>query len=396
MASVDPTDISAEIIIVGAGVAGAALAAVLGQQGRRVILVDPHAVCPPQFRAEKIEREQVALLRKFGLLEHLLPNAGLVSQVQGSFDGRIFKTGPIEQYGLHYEEIVNGLREQIPAAVVFRAGRVESIANSDAVQRVKLVGGEELTSRLVVLASGGISGIEAQLGLRRRILRKDQSLGLGFDFAPADSRPFPFDGLTYYSLSPSTCIDYLTLFKFRKAVRANLFVFRAAGDPWVREFIQEPEAMLHRYLPKLTRITGEYRVTSKVESGRVDLYTVDHDPQPGVVLIGDAFQSACPATGLGMDKVLTDVDALSECLPGWLATPGMSAAKMAEFYQHPRKLAVDSLALQRSQDHRRLAMDPSLRWRIHRVLLHLKWRMLGTSPRSRQARGVGDQVHGHA
>ena len=61
MASVDPTDISAEIIIVGAGVAGAALAAVLGQQGRRVILVDPHAVCPPQFRAEKIEREQVAV-----------------------------------------------------------------------------------------------------------------------------------------------------------------------------------------------------------------------------------------------------------------------------------------------------------------------------------------------
>jgi 2-polyprenyl-6-methoxyphenol hydroxylase-like FAD-dependent oxidoreductase len=139
--------------------------------------------------------------------------------------------------------------------------------------------------------------------------------------------------------------------------------------------------MLRRYLPKLTRITGEYRVISKVESGRVDLYTVDHHPQPGVVLIGDAFQSACPATGLGMDKVLTDVDALSECLPRWLATPGMSAAKMAEFYQHPRKLAVDSLALQRSQDHRRLAMDPSPRWRIHRFLLHLKWKLLGSSAR---------------
>jgi 2-polyprenyl-6-methoxyphenol hydroxylase-like FAD-dependent oxidoreductase len=383
--AVDPADISAEIIIVGAGVAGSALAAVLGQQGRRVILIDPHAVCPPQFRAEKIERDQVALLRKFGLLERLLPNAGLVSQVQGSFDGRIFKTGPIEQYGLHYEEIVNGLRAQIPPAVAFRAGRVESIANSNAnsnnVQRVKLIGGEELTARLVVLASGGSSAVEAQLGLRRRVLRKDQSLGLGFDFAAANSQPFPFDGLTYYSMSPSTCIDYLTLFKFRKAVRANLFVFRTASDPWVREFIQQPEAMLRRYLPKLTRITGEYRVISKVESGRVDLYTVDHHPQPGVVLIGDAFQSACPATGLGMDKVLTDVDALSECLPRWLATPGMSAAKMAEFYQHPRKLAVDSLALQRSQDHRRLAMDPSPRWRIHRFLLHLKWKLLGSSAR---------------
>jgi len=215
--------------------------------------------------------------------------------------------------------------------------------------------------------------------MRRRVLRKDQSLGLGFDFAAADSQPFPFDGLTYYAMSAATCIDYLTLFKFRNSVRANLFIFRSPSDPWVREFIQEPEAMLRRYLPKLGRITGEYRVTSKVESGRVDLYTVDHDPQPGVVLIGDAFQSACPATGMGLDKVLTDVDVLAECLPRWLATPGMGTDKLADFYQHPRKLEVDSIALQRSQDHRRLVMDPSLRWRIHRFLLHLKWQLKGSS-----------------
>jgi 2-polyprenyl-6-methoxyphenol hydroxylase-like FAD-dependent oxidoreductase len=379
LASVGPSELSAEIIIVGSGVAGAALAALLGQQGRRVIVVDPHAVCPPLFRVEKIERRQVELLRKLGLLEHLLPCTGLVSQVQGSFDGRVFKTGPIEQYGLRYEEIVNGLRAQIPPMVVFRVGRVEAVTNSDEVQRVKLAGGEELTARLVVLASGGISGVEAGLGMRRRVLRKDQSLGLGFDFAAADSQPFPFDGLTYYAMSAATCIDYLTLFKFRNSVRANLFIFRSPSDPWVREFIQEPEAMLRRYLPKLGRITGEYRVTSKVESGRVDLYTVDHDPQPGVVLIGDAFQSACPATGMGLDKVLTDVDVLAECLPRWLATPGMGTDKLADFYQHPRKLEVDSIALQRSQDHRRLVMDPSLRWRIHRFLLHLKWQLKGSS-----------------
>lgn len=375
------SDLSAEIIIVGSGVAGAALAAVLGKQGRRVIVVDPHATSPPLFRVEKIERRQVELLRKLGLMEHLLPYTGLVNQVQGSYDGRIFKTGPIEQYGLKYEEIVNGLRAQIPAAVVSRVGRVEAVTNSDQVQHVKLAGGEELTARLVVLASGGNAGVEAGLGMRRRVLQKDQSLGLGFDFATADSRPFPFDGLTYYSMSAETCIDYLTLFRFRNLVRANLFVFRSPGDPWVREFIQNPEAMLRRYLPKLSRITGEYRVTSKVESGRVDLYTVDHDPQPGVVLIGDAFQSACPATGMGMDKVLTDVDVLAECLPRWFETPGMDAGKLADFYQHPRKLAVDSLALQRSQDHRRLVMDPSLRWRIHRFLLHLKWQLLGSSAR---------------
>jgi 2-polyprenyl-6-methoxyphenol hydroxylase-like FAD-dependent oxidoreductase len=377
--------LSAEIIIVGAGLAGTALAAVLGRQGRRVILVDLHASCPPLFRAEKIEKEQVLLLRKLGLLEHLLPYCGRVREVWGSYDGRIFKTSPIEQYGLKYAEMVNALRAEMPAEVVSRVGRVESITNSDEVQRVKLVGGEELSAKLVVLACGSRGDFQNNLGMRRRVVQKDQSLGFGFDIA-ADSQAFPFDALTYYSMSPSARIDYLTLFKFRNTMRANLFVFRSASDPWVREFIQKPEAMLRRHLPKLSRVTGEFRVTSNVESSRVDLYKVDCDPQPGVVLIGDASQSACPATGMGLDKVLTDVDVLAECVPQWLATPGMSAEKMAGFYQHPRKLGMDGRALQRAQEHRRVVVDPSLRWRVHRFLLHTKWQMLATSMQLRNAR----------
>jgi 2-polyprenyl-6-methoxyphenol hydroxylase-like FAD-dependent oxidoreductase len=379
LVSVGSSGVSAEIIIVGAGLAGTALAAVLGQQGRRVIVVDPNASCPPLFRAEKIEREQVLLLRKFGLLEHLLPHCGQVREVHGAYDGRIFKSSPIEQYGIKYAEMVNALHAQMPPAVSYRVGRVEVIANSGQVQRVKLMGGEELTSRLVVLASGGSAGVQANLGMHRRVVQRDQSLAFGFDIAPTESLPFHFDALTYYSMSPSTMIDYLTLFKFRKTMRANLFVFRSASDPWVREFIQEPGSMLRRYLPKLNRVIGEYRVISKIETGRVDLYRVDCDPQPGIVMIGDALQSACPATGMGLDKVLTDVDVLSECVPHWLATPGMSTDKLAGFYKHPRKLALDSQALQRAQHHRRVAVDQSLRWRIHRFLLHTKWQVFGSA-----------------
>jgi hypothetical protein len=38
---------------------------------------------------------------------------------------------------------------------------------------------------------------------------------------------------------------------------------------------------------------------------------MDGVPQPGVVQIGHAFQSVCPSTGMGLDKVLTDVDVSS-------------------------------------------------------------------------------------
>jgi 2-polyprenyl-6-methoxyphenol hydroxylase-like FAD-dependent oxidoreductase len=223
-----------------------------------------------------------------------------------------------------------------------------------------------------VLASGVSTGLQANLRLRRRVVRRDQSLVFGFTIAGAESQPFDFDSITYYPNDPSACIDYLTLFNIHQTMRANLFVFRSASDPWVREFIQEPDGMLRRYLPKLDRVTGEFRVIGRVETGRVDLYRMEGVPQPGVVLIGDAFQSVCPSTGMGLDKILTDVDVLSECIPRWLSTPGMGADKLADFYNHPRKLAMDSRALQRAHFHRRAATDFSLRWRIYRFLLHLK------------------------
>lgn len=370
----------------GAGFAGVTLARVLGQQGRRVILVDPNSVYPQVFRAEKVEEEQVRLLRKLGLLEHLIPHSGRVSEVHAAYSGRIFKTRPIEQFGLRYADMVNALRAEMPAMVDYQVGRVELITNSSDVQRVKLKQGKELTARLVVLASGVSDELLASLGLRRCVVQRDQSFGFGFDLASAEAQPFDFDALTYYSMDASTRIDYLTLFKFRETMRANLFVFRSPSDPWVREFIQQPDQMLQRFLPRLNRVIGEYRVSSKVESGRVDLYKVDGLSQPGMVMVGDAFQSPCPATGMGLDKVLTDVDVLSECVANWFATPGTSAEKIADFYQHPRKRAMDAQALQRAQDHRRLAIDPSLRWRVHRRLLHLKWRILGAVWASRQFR----------
>jgi 2-polyprenyl-6-methoxyphenol hydroxylase-like FAD-dependent oxidoreductase len=292
-----PTHPSVEVIVVGAGLAGTAVAAVLGRQGRRVILVDPRPSYPPVFKAEKIDQEQVYLLRKLGLL--------------------------------------------------------------------------------VVVASGSSPRLEAQLRLRRSMIQRNQSFVFGFTIAPLESQAFDFDSVTSYSLEPSARIDYLTLFKIRQSMRANLFVFRPATDPWVREFILEPEQMLRRYLPKLGRVTGDFRIVRKIESGGADLYRMDGNPPPGMVMIGDAFQSVCPSTGMGLDKILTDVDVLSECVPDWLSTPGMGYGKLADFYNHPSKLATDSRALHRAINQRRAATNTALRWRAHRLLRHMRWRALG-------------------
>jgi len=367
--------LSADIIIVGAGVAGVASAAVLGRQGWRVLLVDARPACPPVFKAEKVERDELRLLADLGLLERLTPHAGLVSETFAAYDGRVFRRLAAEHIGIAYADLVNTIRANLPAAVETKVGYVNRISRKDETIRVRLADGQELTARLVVVACGVGDELLSGLGLRRSVIQKEQCTALGFNIVAAGARTFPFQAVTYYATDAASCIDYVTFFKIRDAMRANLFVFRAESDPWIQEFHREPRAALERALPKLPRVIGEYEVAGKVVSGSVDLYRAEGEMPDGVVFIGDALQSACPSTGLGLKKVFTDVAVLGECVPAWFSTPGMSAGKLKSFYGDPRKRSRDSHALRQSFHHRRAAIDPSPRWRIHRALLHLKWRL---------------------
>jgi 2-polyprenyl-6-methoxyphenol hydroxylase-like FAD-dependent oxidoreductase len=368
----DSQNISAEIIVVGAGLAGVTAAAVLGQQGRRVILVDPRPSCPPLFRGEKLEPDQAQMLRKFGLLEHLLPEAARIRELRVGYNGRHFKIYPIEQYSMYYSRMVNTLRAHTSANVEHKLGHVEDIANSPEIQQVRLKSGEELTSRLVVLASGVGGDLQSRLRLRKNVIQKDQSIAFGFSIARLDGQPFPFDATTYYSTGGKSYMDYVALFVMDDQMRANLFGFRSANDPWVRRFVKQPEEMLEDTLPGLRRLIGEYRVITKVEMGRVDLYRMRGELQSGIVLIGDAFQVPCPSTGMGFTKILTDVDVLSECVPGWFATSGVGRNKIANFYNHPRKKAVDDRAIAEACYRRRAVTDSSMLYHIHRLRLHLQ------------------------
>lgn len=367
---------SADVIIIGAGLAGATAAAVLARQGRDVTLVDPRPVYPACFKAEKIEPEHAELLRKFGLLDGLIPWTGHIREVLEARNGRVLRPLALEQYGIAYGDMVNGVRRSLPPTVSFRPARVERMANGPDLQRVTLSTGEELTARLVVLACGTGGHLHERLGLSRRMIRREQSAAFGFTITREDRQPFGFDALTYFPNGRATRIDYLTLFLIQDSMRANLFVFRSLGEDWVRRFVREPHAELQRSLPKLAPLIGEFRVLGKVETAKSDLYAVDNHRQPGIVLIGDAFMSVCPTTGLGLSKVLTDVDVLcSECVPAWFATPGMDVEKVAAFYDHPRKRAVDRRSLQSAEYRRRLSTDTSLRWHLHRLRLDLTRRV---------------------
>ena len=145
--------------------------------------------------------------------------------------------------------------------------------------------------------------------------------------------------------------------------------------PFARVGRTEPGLLLQRAFPKLPQVIGEYEVTGKVVSGRVDLYCTEGEIPDGVVLIGDPFQNACPSTGLGLKKVFTDIAVLAECVPEWFSMPAITADKLRKFYSHPRKRSTDAFALWRARRSRSAATSLSPRWRLQRSLVHLKWNL---------------------
>ena len=126
-------------------------------------------------------------------------------------------------------------------------------------------------------------------------------------------------------------------------MRANLFVYRDLHDPWLKQFREAPRETLYAMWPGLRQLMGDFTVPGFVQIRPVDLYVTKGYRQAGVVLVGDAFATSCPAAGTGARKVLVDVERLCNVhIPRWLATPGMGEEKIAAFYDDPVKQACDA------------------------------------------------------
>ena len=255
-------------------------------------------------------------------------------------------------------------------------------------QKVVASNGEEISARLVVLANGLNVGLRQRLGIERRIVSACHSISLGFDLEPVGRPAFDFPALTYFSERSRDRIPYLTLFPIGNRMRANLFAYRQFDDPWLREMRRAPAATLNASLPRLRRLTGEFAVAGDVKIRPADMYVSSGHRQPGIVLVGDAFETTCPVTGTGTDKVFTDVERLCNVhIPAWLATDGMDQAKIAAFYDDPVKTACDAWSAAKAHDFRTLTIDNGIYWQAQRWARFIAWFGEGLLRRLRDRRG---------
>jgi 2-polyprenyl-6-methoxyphenol hydroxylase-like FAD-dependent oxidoreductase len=378
-----------DVAIIGGGLAGSTAAAMLGRAGISATLVDPHRVYPPDFRVEKLSgQQQVDRFRKTGVADATLRKATHDGQNWIARFGYLLDKTPSQQYGIMYDALVNGVRAEIPPSVETIYSKAVSISTSAERQKVVLSNGEEISARLAVLTNGLNVGLRHRLGIERRLISACHSISIGFAMAPVGRPSFDFPALTYFSERPGDRSGYVTLFPIGNTMRANLFVYRQMDDPWLRQMHHAPVATLNALLPRLHKLTGDFEITGDVKIRPVDLHVSSGHRRPGVILVGDAFETSCPVTGTGTDKVFTDVERLCNIhIPAWLATDGMDENKIAAFYDDPVKTACDAWSSAKAFSFRSVSIERGIYWRA------LRWARFITRLGEGLLRRLRDLIH---
>lgn len=355
-----------DIAVVGAGVAGVAAATRLALDGHAVLLLASHAHHPREFRAEKFGAYEAKLLDRLGLWEASRSAMTCFDEVLLGKWGQPVGRIAMQEYSTRYPDFVDALRNDAPDRIDHEIGRVARIEAGVRGQELVMADDSRRYARLVVLATGLMDGLRRELGMGKTTISRAHSLVFGFDVAAGHAH-VPFQSLTWQGERFGDGIAYLTLFPLDRAMRVNLFTHWEPAGIDAAAFVRDPAGEVASRLPGFSRLYGRFLVDGLVEQRSIDLVAVENHKLDGVVVIGDAFCTSCPSTGTGIRKVLTDVDRLAAHAQRWLATPGMTAAKIASFYADPVKTACDRDSLARSLSGRCMLVDRSVAWRFRRL-----------------------------
>jgi 2-polyprenyl-6-methoxyphenol hydroxylase-like FAD-dependent oxidoreductase len=374
----DASSPSADVVVIGAGMAGASAAFAAARLGLAVTVVDNRPKFPDLFRCEKLTEIQQRLLADVSLADAFLAAGTRSEEVLIGRSGRIVERRAIDERGISYKTMVETVRSAWPASVKYVEGSAMEVVASPTAPAAILSDGRRVEGRLLVLASGNDQRLHATLGISKANVREAFSTAIGFNLALERPQEARFRTLTYWGEKPGDGIAFAALFPIGELTRVNFFCYLDPASPSLKGFGRDPLDRLGALLPGLRPLTAGARVVGKPDIRQVTLHESANCARDGVVLIGDAYRVCCPVTGMGVTRLLTDVRQLVQRhLPAWIAANDFSAARMAEFYADPEKRRADRDAEARGDFLKRLSTQTTLPWRLRRALPGIVGRVRG-------------------
>lgn len=319
-----------DVITVGGGLAGAALAKGLAERGCRVLVLERESQFRDRVRGEQMHPWGVAEARALGIYESLVSTGGHQTRWWRNYqegelvaDRDLAGTTPhgVGSFNCSHpamQEAVLGLAVEA-GAEVRRGVTVKAVVpGSPPSVRVQEDGRESvLEARLVVGADGRTSQVRSWGGFT---VSHDPD-GLVIAGTLLAGTPVP-DDATYYVRGPEGNLLMAplgqgrarTYFMFPKgAGRRSL-----SGDTQVPAFL---EACRRTGAPAAW--FDQVTVAGPLAQFNAADHWVEHPAREGVVLLGDAAAASDPSYGCGLSLTLVGVRHLRDCL---LSTPDWSAA----------------------------------------------------------------------
>jgi len=307
-----------DVITVGGGLGGSALAKVLAERGARVLVIERERAFKDRIRGEWLSPWGAAEMQKLGLYDALLEtcaNPQPYIDFAGFSVRDLLITTPHKLPALTFfhpamQKVVLE-RAKVAGAEVWRGAEIRAIKAGQPPRATVQVDGvtRELTARLVVCADGRSSA--GRTWLRFTGHRGKQRLfgaGVMFDKMRAA------DDTSVFVLDSSNARQSFLFPQGRGSVRAYLVwpndqIPRLQGNSDFGRFIAESVS---------TGLPADYFEGAEphgpLASFDMTETWVDHPYRDGVALIGDAAGSSDPTWGQGLSLTARDVRVLSKNL----------------------------------------------------------------------------------